>query len=466
MDQKEVMIYIFELQNIIKNIHSLKEFKILFDILTQKERINDILIHKELSKLTLEVERFDLKSIQVFNGGIVYKLTNQEWFFFKQKYNKMFEGYICYRNVEYSFTIDVVTLIETIKKQIPDLSLRDLNEIKNLASFGNTVRQISNKLNIDIEKIRLVNTIYQSEIYKNFKEKFINLVINNANENEIRETLNISKKRFKYYIDSYAREIHDRVFSKKNSILEDYYPNGTIKMRCPFKEGLINGKVSIYDSNGKLFKEIDFINGQIDGSIKVYDRKNNNYAIKKVKSNTQSNNITKIENNNITEKDLYENALKLNWRVLEFIPDIYKTEENCIIAFNQNVLAIQYFPSKYRTEEVCRRAVEQNLLAFKDIPNKFKTKELSEKFFELYSKELKHVPNTCRTKEICIKAFETNKDNFRHIPNEYKSVDMCKKAVEYSGDMLAQVPKDYLNEELCLLAVKKMDYLLNMFQIV
>lgn len=447
------MIYIFELQNLVKRIYSIKEFEILFNIITMKERTENISLHKNLNKSLPEIENFNAKSSQLYNSGIVYKLTNTEWLYCKQKYDENIEGVIFFKNIGYSFTINIVDLIDSLRKQIPNVSLKELKQIKHLASFGNTISRISCELKLKEETVHLVTSIYQSEIYENFKEKFINMVVDGATENEIGITLNVSKKRFKYYINSYAKEIHKKAFLNKSFELVDYYPNEKVKLKCPFKNGLINGKVCIFDINGNIFKEIDFVNGQINGLVKVYNNKK--FSIRKVKPSKQDTTISIIENNNITEKELYENALKLNWEVLEFIPDIYKTEENCLIAFKQNVLALKYFPSRYRTKEICEQAVARNLLAFKDIPNKFKTKELSELFFEKYSKELKHIPSMHRNKEICNKAFNANYNNFKHIPNGYKTLEMCQKAVSHNGDLIAQVPKELINEELCLLAVKQ-----------
>ncbi len=445
------MIYIFELQNLVKNIYDIKEFKILFDLLTSKQKIENIESYKVLSELLIEINKFDYQSTQSFNGGILFKLTNTEWIYFKQKYDKNFVGYVCLKNIYYYFSIDIIIIIDLIKKQIPNISFEELENIKELIAMGNSISDICYNLKIKKDTVQIVNSIYHEEIFNRLKEKFTDLVIKNTNRKDIIKLLNLTNKNYQRLFRLCENDINKNTFQE----LIDYYPNEKIRLKCPFKNGLINGKVCIYDTNGKLFKEIDFIDGQINGHIKIYDNKRKDYSIKKVASSNKISNIPVIEDSNITEKYLYENALKLCWEVLEFIPDIYKTEENCMIAFEQNELALKYFPSKYRTKEICQQAVERNLLAFKDIPNKFKTKELSELFFEKYSKELKHIPNIYRTEDMCNKAFLANYDNFKHIPNEYKTFEMCKKAVRNNGELIAQVPKELLNEELCLLAVKQ-----------
>ena len=56
------MIYIFELQNLVKRIYSIKEFEILFNIITMKERTENISLHKNLNKSLPEIENFNAKS--------------------------------------------------------------------------------------------------------------------------------------------------------------------------------------------------------------------------------------------------------------------------------------------------------------------------------------------------------------------------------------------------------------------
>ncbi len=51
-----------------------------------------------------------------------------------------------------------------------------------------------------------------------------------------------------------------------------YYPDGTIKSKIPFVDGVEHGIGKFYYSNGLLNQEVPFVKGKIHGIEKTYDK--------------------------------------------------------------------------------------------------------------------------------------------------------------------------------------------------
>jgi len=279
---------------------------------------------------------------------------------------------------------------------------------------------------------------------------YIDYTLRNLSIETLKKELNISDIEIKKLKQKYEVKLQQFKASRLNSTYYEYYENGNKKLQCQFKKGLLHGTVYQYYENGNLRKEVPLEYGITKGLIKSYDfNKELNYQkyiTPKILPCYPYNNQF---SSSATYEDLFKNAVALNWEVLEFVPEVYKTQELCINTLYTTWKALKYFPSKYRTKEVCEFAIKQDIQALKEIPNKFITKELSENFINLYPKELKYIPERYRSKKICEKAFAADCRNIRFIPKELINENMCKSAINVEAELIKYIPTKYLTPEIC-----------------
>lgn len=87
-------------------------------------------------------------------------------------------------------------------------------------------------------------------------------------------------------------------------------------------------------------------------------------------------------------------TVKQHGLALEFVPDVMKSPELCLAAFETSKYAMQYIPENtviYTTEESALAAVNRDGII------------------------LKHVSGQCRTKEVCLAAINNNIAAMRYI---------------------------------------------------
>ncbi|TXK18383.1 toxin-antitoxin system YwqK family antitoxin [Pontibacter qinzhouensis] len=67
------------------------------------------------------------------------------------------------------------------------------------------------------------------------------------------------------------REFEEK-YDRETGLTEriEYYPNGKIKARGFFKDGIQHGKAIQYDESGKLEAKSTYLNGVLDGMLKIY----------------------------------------------------------------------------------------------------------------------------------------------------------------------------------------------------
>jgi antitoxin component YwqK of YwqJK toxin-antitoxin module len=69
-------------------------------------------------------------------------------------------------------------------------------------------------------------------------------------------------------------------------IVSDQYPNGTIRLRYQYTNGIPNGLSRSYNENGKLQSEIHFRNGVQEGITKIYHKNGKKEGVMKVYDDT------------------------------------------------------------------------------------------------------------------------------------------------------------------------------------
>ncbi|MFZ8018495.1 DnaJ domain-containing protein [Fusobacterium watanabei] len=143
------------------------------------------------------------------------------------------------------------------------------------------IKKLTNNLEAKINCYIGTYKIYVS----NGKFKFLDWMYGNIEpKSEINNFVETEKEVF-YYLKSfsYLENIFSPILSEEtlnfeeflnfiilDGTIEEYYINGNILMRTPFKNNLKNGKMEAFYKNGKLKIEIPYSRGIVDGIAKEY----------------------------------------------------------------------------------------------------------------------------------------------------------------------------------------------------
>ncbi len=143
------------------------------------------------------------------------------------------------------------------------------------------IKKLTNNLEAKINCYIGTYKIYTA----NGKFKFLDWMYGNIEpKSEINNFVETEKEVF-YYLESfsYLENIFSPILSEEtlnfeeflnfiilDGTIEEYYKNGKILMRTPFKNGLKNGKMEAFYESGKIKVEIPYNRGVVDGIAKEY----------------------------------------------------------------------------------------------------------------------------------------------------------------------------------------------------
>jgi Domain of unknown function (DUF4116) len=171
--------------------------------------------------------------------------------------------------------------------------------------------------------------------------------------------------------------------------------------------------------------------------------------------------------------------IKQNGRVLQLVPEDYRTYELCLMAVQQYGRALQFVPLDLKskcidalqeessfaskssscgdeeTPKLCRIAVEQDGMALIHVPEEHITLELYNIAIQQNGWTLQFVPEKYKTLELCNIAIRRDGRALQFTPEEYKTFTLYHIAVQQSGRALRHVPKEYRTLELCYLAIEQ-----------
>lgn len=143
------------------------------------------------------------------------------------------------------------------------------------------IKKLTNNLEAKIDCYIGINKIFTA----NGKFKFLDWMYGKIEPKNGINNLVESEKEISHYLKSfsYLEKIFLPILSNENlkfeeflnfiildGTIEEYYINGNILMRTPFKNNLKNGKMEAFYKNGKLKIEIPYSRGIVDGIAKEY----------------------------------------------------------------------------------------------------------------------------------------------------------------------------------------------------
>ena len=239
------------------------------------------------------------------------------------------------------------------------------------------IKKLTNNLEAKINCYIGTYKIYVS----NGKFKFLDWMYGNIEpKSEINNFVETEKEVF-YYLKSfsYLENIFSPILSEEtlnfeeflnfiilDGTIEEYYKNGKILMRTPFKNGLKNGKMEAFYESGKIKVEIPYNRGVVDGIAKEYFESGRLAKEIHYKNGKEMFYKSYFDNDNKQEKEKYSNGYSKD------NPNRYYA----ILGVNKNItkdelkkvyykLVKKYHPDKFENSSKIEKEKAENMM--KDI---------------------------------------------------------------------------------------------------
>ena len=181
------------------------------------------------------------------------------------------------------------------------------------------IKKLTNNLEAKINCYIGTYKIYTA----NGKFKFLDWMYGNIEpKSEIDSFVETEKEVF-YYLESFSflENIFSPILSEEtlnfeeflnfiilDGTIEEYYKNGKILMRTPFKNGLKNGKIEAFYESGKIKVEIPYNRGVVDGIAKEYFESGRLAKEIHYKNGKEMFYKSYFDNDNKQEKEKYSNG--------------------------------------------------------------------------------------------------------------------------------------------------------------
>lgn len=187
--------------------------------------------------------------------------------------------------------------------------------------------------------------------------------------------------------------------------------------------------------------------------------------------------------------DFYNEAVKINGWMLQYVPEDMKTPQICLAAKDaspdlgyEHLGLVAYIPfpevcMEYLKEadgnvdvfdvftairkdvlnpDIVQLAIDLDAGCFKFVPDDLKTERLCLKAIKetgAFGEVFDYIPEHLRTKKIYKLAVETNETALKWVPEKKRSYEMCLSAVERDGYQLEFVPERMKTKQICQTAL-------------
>ena len=181
------------------------------------------------------------------------------------------------------------------------------------------IKKLTNNLEAKINCYIGTYKIYTA----NGKFKFLDWMYGNIEPKSEIDSFTETEKEVFYYLESfsYLENIFSPILSEEtlnfeeflnfiilDGTIEEYYKNGKILMRTPFKNGLKNGKMEAFYESGKIKVEIPYNRGVVDGIAKEYFESGRLAKEIHYKNGKEMFYKSYFDNDNKQEKEKYSNG--------------------------------------------------------------------------------------------------------------------------------------------------------------
>ena len=169
----------------------------------------------------------------------------------------------------------------------------------------------------------------------------------------------------------------------------------------------------------------------------------------------------KFVNTNIKNyTDLVKYAIDTDWYALSSIPEEYRTEELCSIAFSQSSDALFSIPEKIKLKypEINKIAVSDDGFTLQAVPDQLKTEEICKIAVSTYGRALNFVPEDIKLNhpEVIEIAINNDPAAIVFVPElvKLKYPKLSEVAVSKEAYLLGYVPEKLRTEKICTIALK------------
>jgi hypothetical protein len=148
--------------------------------------------------------------------------------------------------------------------------------------------------------------------------------------------------------------------------------------------------------------------------------------------------------------DVYEETHLNQHKLLEFIPEAYRTRVMCersIKAYLKNVLSL--IPKKFLDQEMYNFLVSYNAVKIDQIPDPFITEELALNMVRMEARIFAKIPTRLVNRKFVIKAYKQNYDLIHYINKAYMDRDLYKMQFARTCN-LDGIPTQYWSEDMIL----------------
>ena len=150
--------------------------------------------------------------------------------------------------------------------------------------------------------------------------------------------------------------------------------------------------------------------------------------------------ISKIKDASILTAEMYEKAVKWDWKNLKFIPVRRMTKKLCESAFRVSWKAFRFFPNKFKTKELCEIVINNDVSFIEYCPASMLSAEICEKCLKKRGSLLKFVPDNLKTENLCLLAIKQDHNALFFVPQTFLSNNFYIECLKINGAIIQFVP--------------------------
>ena len=148
---------------------------------------------------------------------------------------------------------------------------------------------------------------------------------------------------------------------------------------------------------------------------------------------------------NIITEEMARIAILADGALLQYIPDQFKTIENCKLAIQRGGVKFYDLPIDLRKISFYEVALTLNGQFITEIPES----DLTRKFCEIalrHGANLDEIPEEFYDYNLCMISLEHNTNNIHSIPRRFFDLDMCRFSIERNPSCYRAIPHEFLEK--------------------
>lgn len=142
---------------------------------------------------------------------------------------------------------------------------------------------------------------------------------------------------------------------------------------------------------------------------------------------------------------LFEVSCPVDAKIIQVEDDKYKTDK---LVVEKQVI------DDVLLQDIYNKAIEC-CCSLQFVPDKYKTRENCQQAMQIDLSDMRFIPDSYKTNNFYTQAVQLRGHALRYVPDEYKTYDLCLLAVFNCGSALYFVPEEHKTFELCVFACQQ-----------